>query len=188
MVAWQSDGSFGSDSAGASIQSQRYAADGMAVGGELQINHDTPGSQWSPSVAALTGSGSGLLWFFQAENWEMLIKVLDGCAINDRLWVFAAATTNVEYTLRVTDTRIPAVREYHNELHHAADAITDTAAFDACPAGCDNFDAFLFIGAATTDVGYTLTITDMDTGASWQEVNPPGTPSRALIRWLPACQ
>ncbi|MCP3961492.1 MAG: ricin-type beta-trefoil lectin domain protein, partial [bacterium] len=78
---------------------------------------------------------SGLLWFFQAENWEMLIKVLDGCAINDRLWVFAAATTTVEYTLRVTDTRTPAVREYFNPLNNAAASITDTDAFDACPAG-----------------------------------------------------
>ncbi len=59
------------------------------------------------SFDGTTGSGqavpagtddSGLLWFFENGNWEMLIKVLDGCAINDRLWVFAAAATTVEYT------------------------------------------------------------------------------------------
>ena len=34
----------------------------------------------------------------------MLIKVLDGCTVNNRFWVFAAATTNFEYRLRVTDS------------------------------------------------------------------------------------
>ncbi len=89
-----------------------------------------------------TGSGravpfgsddSGLLWFFEADNWELLIKVLDGCAFNDRFWVFAAATTTVEYTLRVTDTQVGTVREYFNPLGTAAAAITDTDAFAACP-------------------------------------------------------
>ncbi|MCP3961491.1 MAG: hypothetical protein GY719_26920, partial [bacterium] len=53
--------------------------------------------------------------------------------------------------------------------------------------GCENYGGFLFIGAATTNVEYTLTITDTDTGETWQEFNPLGTPSRALVRWLPAC-
>ncbi len=75
---------------------------------------------------------SGLMWFFDPQNLEMLVKVLDGCAINNRVWVFGAAVTNVEYTLRVTDTVTGATREYPNELGHAADAITDTLAFDSC--------------------------------------------------------
>lgn len=58
--------------------------------------------------------------------------VLDGCTLNDRFWVFAAATTNVEYTLRVTDTRSGAVQEYTNPLGFAAEALTDTDAFATC--------------------------------------------------------
>ena len=76
---------------------------------------------------------SGLFWFFNPDNWEMLVKVLDGCGVNDRYWVFAAATTNVEYTLRVTDAQTGAVKEYFNPLGNAADAITDAAAFPTCP-------------------------------------------------------
>ncbi len=53
--------------------------------------------------------------------------------------------------------------------------------------GCETYGAYLFIGAATTDVGYTVTITNTCTGELWQESNPLGTPSRALVRWLPAC-
>ncbi len=76
---------------------------------------------------------SGLLYFFDPDNWEMLIKVLDGCAINNRYWVFAAATTDVEYTLTVTDTTDGEHVEYFNTLGNASPAITDTEAFATCP-------------------------------------------------------
>jgi hypothetical protein len=62
----------------------------------------------------------------------MLLKVLDGCRVNDRFWVFAAATTNVEYTLRVTDTATGLEKSYFNPLGQAAAALTDTNAFAAC--------------------------------------------------------
>ena len=75
---------------------------------------------------------SALFWFFGPNNWEVLVKVLDGCAINHRFWVFAAATTNVAYVLRVTDTETGQVREYENPLGRAADAVTDSAAFATC--------------------------------------------------------
>ncbi|MEE8522333.1 MAG: hypothetical protein V3T72_00245, partial [Thermoanaerobaculia bacterium] len=76
---------------------------------------------------------SGLFWFFDPDNWEMMIKVLDGCGFNDHFWVFASATTNVEYTLRVTDTQTGVMKEYFNPLGNAAPAITDTGAFATCP-------------------------------------------------------
>ena len=76
---------------------------------------------------------SGLFWFFNADNWEQLIKVLDGCSINDHYWVFAAATTNVEYTIRVTDTETGEVQQYFNPLGTPAPALTDTEAFATCP-------------------------------------------------------
>ncbi|MEL7058458.1 MAG: fibronectin type III domain-containing protein [Acidobacteriota bacterium] len=74
---------------------------------------------------------SGLFYFFNPDNWELLVKALDGCALNDRFWVFSAATTNVAYTMTVTDTVTGAVRVYENPLGRLADAITDTDAF-AC--------------------------------------------------------
>ncbi|MEM1178141.1 MAG: hypothetical protein AAGM22_07350 [Acidobacteriota bacterium] len=76
---------------------------------------------------------SGLLWFFAPDNWEVLIKVLDACAFNDRFWVFSAATTNVEYTIDVTDTVADQTRRYTNQLGMAAAAVTDTDAFATCP-------------------------------------------------------
>ncbi len=76
---------------------------------------------------------SGLFWFFQSDNWEMLVKVLDGCGINNNFWVFSAATTNVQYTLKVTDTETGQVRQYTNPLGSASPAITDVEAFATCP-------------------------------------------------------
>ncbi len=85
-------------------------------------------------VAPSAGTAdSGLFWFFAPENWELLVKVLDGCGLNGRYWVFAAATTNVEFTLAVTDTTTGLVRRYRNGLGTAAAAITDTSAFATCP-------------------------------------------------------
>jgi hypothetical protein len=76
---------------------------------------------------------SGLFYFFNANNWEVLLKVLNGCPLNDRFWVFAAATTNVEYTITVTDTDTQQVRTYFNPLGNPAPPIQDTSAFATCP-------------------------------------------------------
>ncbi len=75
-----------------------------------------------------------LLWFFDSENWEMMIKVIDGCDFNDHFWVFSAATTNVEYAVTVTDTLTGDVRTYQNPLGTSAPALTDVEAFATCDA------------------------------------------------------
>ncbi len=76
---------------------------------------------------------SGLFWFFNADNWEMLIKVLTGCSINNHYWVLAAATTNVQYTLTITDTQTSLEKVYSNSLGVASPAIIDIQAFATCP-------------------------------------------------------
>ena len=56
------------------------------------------------SLSSLGVAHGGLFWFFGADNPEMLIKVLNGCAINHEFWVFYAAGTNVGLGVTVTDT------------------------------------------------------------------------------------
>lgn len=76
---------------------------------------------------------SGLFYFFQPSNIEMLVKVLNACVPPfDRYWVFYAATTNVEFTLTVTDTQTGAVKTYTNPLNQSAAPVQDTTAF-VCP-------------------------------------------------------
>ena len=76
---------------------------------------------------------SGFFWFFDQTNVEFLVKVLNGCDLGGHYWVFAAATTNVGYTLRVTDTSTGDVKQYVNALGISAPAVTDTSAFATCP-------------------------------------------------------
>jgi 6-phosphogluconolactonase (cycloisomerase 2 family) len=76
---------------------------------------------------------SGLFWFFDSANWEMLVKVVNGCDFNGHFWVFAAATTNVDYTLTVTDTLSGTAAAFHNPLGVSSTAIADTQALPTCP-------------------------------------------------------
>ncbi len=95
---------------------------------------------WTPDGASgVAGAAehatddSGLFWFFGPDNWEVLIKVLDGCAINGNVWVFGTSTTDLRHVIRVTDTVTGAAKEYRNEPGVPAPAITDAEAF---PQGC----------------------------------------------------
>ncbi len=101
----------------------------------VEVDWQIPDGSQGRGRAVFSELESGIFYFFAPDNWEMLIKVLDGCAINDRFWVFAAATTNVEYTLRVTDTVTGLSTSYFNPLDTASPAITDTKALAACDGG-----------------------------------------------------
>ena len=91
------------------------------------------GRSGAAQVADVGTADSGLFWFFDSTNWELLVKVLDGCAVNGRHWVFGAATTDVGFLVTVTDTESGKAREYRNEAGQAAPAIADAAAFsEAC--------------------------------------------------------
>jgi len=105
-------------------------------GGRYQV-----GVEWSTDDGA-SGAGrraapatrdSGLFWFFAPDNWEMLIKVLDGCRHNGHHWVFAASATNLGLKLTVTDTETGKSKVYRKDPGEPAPAFTDVAAFpEAC--------------------------------------------------------
>ena len=78
-------------------------------------------------------SDSGYFWFFDNDNVEVVVKVLDGCGINGRYWVFAAGLTNVEAELTVTDTELGTSVSYVNTLGSVFEPIQDIEAFASCP-------------------------------------------------------
>lgn len=78
-------------------------------------------------------SESGLFWFFNPRNWEVMVKVIDGCDFNGHFWVFSAATTDVAFDLTVQDTLSGLQRTYSNRLGVPAPANTDVFAFPSCP-------------------------------------------------------
>ncbi len=79
-------------------------------------------------TAVPLSADTGYLWFFDAANVEVLVKVLDGTPLNGNFWVFYGALSSVEYTLTVTDTRTGEVREYRNASGQFA-SVADTGAF-----------------------------------------------------------
>jgi hypothetical protein len=71
----------------------------------------------------------GLFWFFTPDNPEVVLKILDGCAVNDRFWVYFSAATNVGFTLTVRDTKSGTEKVYTNADLHAAQPTQDVNAF-----------------------------------------------------------
>jgi hypothetical protein len=80
-------------------------------------------------LAALGMPAAGLFTFFSDDNPELLIKLIDGCELNDRFWVFAGATTNAGVTLRVTDTLSGARRVYTSADLTFTPSVLDAGAF-----------------------------------------------------------
>ena len=81
------------------------------------------------------GTDSGLFWFFGPENLELAIKVLDGCFVNDRFWVYAAGLTNVAVRILVEDTATGARWSYDNPLGQELPPVLDSSALDVCGGG-----------------------------------------------------
>ena len=58
---------------------------------------------------------TGFFWFFRPDNVELVVKVLDGTAINGHVWVFYGALSDVGYTITVEDAvGGHAVQQYVN--------------------------------------------------------------------------
>jgi streptogramin lyase len=90
-----------------------------------------------PSIEAtgvrLTGD-SGYFWFFDPDNVELVVKVLNGCVDPfNSYWVFAAGLTNVGVVIQVTDTLKGGSKTYENPLGTPFQPIQDTRAFGTCP-------------------------------------------------------
>ncbi|MDQ6892914.1 MAG: hypothetical protein M3167_09580 [Acidobacteriota bacterium] len=79
------------------------------------------------AVPAASGD-TGAFWFFSNRNLELLVKVVDGRAVNGNFWIFSGALSNVAYTLTVRDAETGMVRSYENPEGRIA-SIADTSAF-----------------------------------------------------------
>ena len=102
---------------------------------EVTLEFTTSEETAPAKVARPRTSDSGLFYFFAPNNWEMLLKVLDGCGVNQHHWVFAASATDVGLELMVRDTMSGASKTYTKDPGEPAPAITDVGAFpEACSA------------------------------------------------------
>jgi hypothetical protein len=100
---------------------------------EVQADWTTPNGQSGTGHAVPLTSDTGTFWFFNNANFEVVVKVLEGCATNNRYWVFAGGLTNVRVHLTVRDTRTDTTKQYTNPQNTAFRPIQDTVAFATCP-------------------------------------------------------
>ncbi|HSK74854.1 MAG TPA: ELWxxDGT repeat protein, partial [Thermoanaerobaculia bacterium] len=89
---------------------------------------DFDGNVGDGKAVPLAGGDTGYFWFFDDDNVEVVLKVLDGRPVNGKFWVFYGALSSVEYTLTVTDTETGAVKTYRNPAGRLG-SVADTGAF-----------------------------------------------------------
>jgi hypothetical protein len=101
--------------------------------GRFQVSALWENANGTGSATPIQVSGdSGYLWFFNANNLELFVKVLNGCGINGKYWVFATGLTNVRVSLEVRDLETGEVWTYENPLGTSFQPQFATSAF-ACP-------------------------------------------------------
>lgn len=89
------------------------------------------------------GDNAELFWFFEAQNPEIMVKVLAaGCEHNGRVWLFAAPTTDLHYMVVADNIQVAPERFYRWRRRSTIIADTETI---PCRAG--NSVNALFDGA-----------------------------------------
>ena len=83
---------------------------------------------------ALVGDAASLFYFFTFDNPELMVKVVDGCALNGRYWVFGSAATDLDYRVTVEDKATGREKRY--ERNRSNPLIGDVVSFPcAIPEG-----------------------------------------------------
>ncbi|HEX2252341.1 MAG TPA: hypothetical protein VHQ65_03630 [Thermoanaerobaculia bacterium] len=96
---------------------------------EIAWSDFTGGSGEGRAIPLAERDDTGLFWFFDPDNVELTVKVLDGCAVNGHWWVFLASGSTVGYQITVEDTAIGRTRQYDKAARVTPELIPDTAAF-----------------------------------------------------------
>ena len=97
-------------------------------GYSVRMCYETSEGTVGEGQAGIWASGqSGLLWFFTRDNAEVLIKVLDGCAINNHRWVYVAPVTDLAFNLFVDGQG--GTWSHHNRQGDTASTRSDNEAF-----------------------------------------------------------
>ena len=106
---------------------------GLTLKGGYRVSacwEHTDGSSGTALNWRLDSEQSGILYFFERNNAEVLLKVLDGCRVNGHRWVFVAPVTDLGLRLRVTSPD-GSSWDYTSAVGEKARSRSDTAAF-AC--------------------------------------------------------
>ncbi len=106
------------------LQNSRY---------EVQANWQTGERSGAATVIPRTAD-TGMFWFFSQGNVELIVKVLDGCALNGHRWVLMGGLTDVGVEIMVTDSESGEAKMYGNPEGSPFATMFDVTAF-SCSAG-----------------------------------------------------
>jgi len=70
----------------------------------VTVRWTTQGGASGPGRTVPLTADTGSFWFFNPANLELMVKVLNGCSLNNRYWVFVSGLTDVGVQVFVTDT------------------------------------------------------------------------------------
>jgi large repetitive protein len=93
----------------------------------VSVRWQVPGREGAGHALAQSDE-TGFFWFFDPENTELLVKMLDGGPVNGHAWLFTGALSDVEYEVTVRDVVAGTERVYRNRRGDLCGR-TDTAAF-----------------------------------------------------------
>jgi hypothetical protein len=126
-IGWslQTPGPCVAGAATACLQSGRF---------EVKVDWETSTSTGTGQVMSFGGQQaendeSSFWWFFSPTNFELGVKVLNACIVNDSFWVYTSGLTDQGWTVHVRDTVTGATQTYSNALGHLSATFADTNAF-----------------------------------------------------------
>ncbi|HEX2641862.1 MAG TPA: fibronectin type III domain-containing protein [Thermoanaerobaculia bacterium] len=95
---------------------------------QVEVTWQNGGNSGVGTPVALSDQ-SGMFWFFNSSNIELVTKVIDGTSLNHKFWFFYGALSDVAYQIRVTDTTTGTVKTYNNAQGNLCGK-ADTTAFN----------------------------------------------------------
>ncbi len=160
----------------------------------VEVSWLDPGGGNAGFGRAVPGSDeTGSFWFFSKDNLELVVKALDGRAVDNRYWLFYGALSNVEYWITVSDLVTGAVKTYHNPYGNlcgqgdtSAFAPQAAAASVAAPAGASGSWVAVPLPETGAPIGLSDAAADSAPGscvAGPQDLCLLGNRFRVSVRW-----
>jgi CSLREA domain-containing protein len=106
----------------------------LGAGSRFRVTaHWTAQGNDGPGKSVPLALDTGAFWFFDAANLELTVKVLDGCGVNNRFWVFLSGLTDVGVEVTVEDTATGETWTHTHAPGTALEPRLDTSALEVCP-------------------------------------------------------
>lgn len=97
---------------------------------EVTLDWRTPQGKEGRGNQGTFTDETGYFWFFSSKNIEVLVKILDGCSLNDSYWVYVAGLTNIWVDVAIRDTETGEIKNWTNPMGQSFRPIEDTGYFD----------------------------------------------------------